>query len=453
MTHMTSNPLLNRDLSGGLRMRRSTAADADALAAFYSVIFQNRETGRPNPYVADWARDLASGTHPTFGADDFLLIEHRDTGRIVSALNLISQTWACAGIAFGVGRVELVGTQPEYRNRGLVRALFEALHALSAERGELIQAITGIPYFYRQFGYEMTVALDSSRSLNKAYVPKLKEGQVEPYRLRQATESDLPFLARVYQGACRRYLLSAVRDDKLWAYELQGRTGQNFNQRAMLVIETAEGLPAGYLMHTPVLFGANLSVPQYEIADGVSWASVTPSVLRYLRQTGEAYQAQGRRAPDNQDDFTAIRFGIGIEHPAYDVIGDRLSQAPTPYAWYIRVPDLPAFLRRIAPVLEQRLADSAMVGHTGELKISFYRSGVRLAFEGGRLASVEAWQPSPDQEGEAAFPDLTFLHLLFGHRTLGEVRHTHADCWADGDARALLEILFPKQLSDIWPVA
>ena len=36
-----------------------------------------------------------------------------------------------------VGRPEAVGTRPEYRRRGLVRAQFEVIHAWSAERGEL----------------------------------------------------------------------------------------------------------------------------------------------------------------------------------------------------------------------------------------------------------------------------------------------------------------------------
>ena len=61
-------------------------------------------------------------------------------------MNLISQTWAYEGIPFEVGRPELVGTLPEYRNRGLVRAQFEEVHRWSAARGELVQGITGIPY-------------------------------------------------------------------------------------------------------------------------------------------------------------------------------------------------------------------------------------------------------------------------------------------------------------------
>ncbi len=59
----------------------------------------------------------------------------------------------------------MVATDARYRNRGLVRALFEMIHARSSAEGHLVQAITGIPYFYRQFGYEYVLDLDGSRIL------------------------------------------------------------------------------------------------------------------------------------------------------------------------------------------------------------------------------------------------------------------------------------------------
>ena len=90
----------------------------------------------------------------------------------------------------------------------------------------------------------------------------------------------------------------------------------------------------------------------------------------------------------------------------------------------------------------------------GELTISFYRSGLRLSLEGGQLARVEPWQPTPELRGSARFPDLTFLQLLLGYRSLEELKHAFADCaTANDEARALLEILFPKRSSDVWPVS
>jgi predicted acetyltransferase len=92
------------------------------------------------------------------------------------------------------GMPELVGTLPGYRGRGLVRAQFEVVHQWSAARGELLQAITGIPYYYRQFGYEMAVNLGGGRVGFKPQLPKLTEGQAEPFTIRPSVEADLPLL-------------------------------------------------------------------------------------------------------------------------------------------------------------------------------------------------------------------------------------------------------------------
>lgn len=104
-------------------------------------------------------------------------------------------------------------------------------------------------------------------------------------------------------------------------------------------------------------------------------------------------------------------------------------------------------------MLERRLAGSPLVGHSGELKLSFYRDGARPAFERGRLADAEPWSPGVGDGGDAGFPGLTFLQLLFGYRTLAELRYDFADCRAGNDARALLTALFPKQASNVWPVS
>jgi hypothetical protein len=91
------------------------------------------------------------------------------------------------------------------------------------------------------------------------------------------------------------------------------------------------------------------------------------------------------------------------------------------YVWYVRVADVAGFLRQVAPVLEARLAASALAGHNGTLALSFYRTGVRLVVEQGRLVEVVVW-PSPGQEeGGAGFPDQSFLQLLFGVRAAAVV--------------------------------
>ncbi len=438
-----------RQMGDGLVLRRATVHDTEQLAAFHSEVHRDPGASGPDVGVAAWTRDLLEREHPTFQAGDFLAIEDTGTGAIVSSLCLISQTWTYDGIEFGVGRPELVGTHPDYRRRGLIRALFEELHRMSAARGEMMQAITGIPWYYRQFGYEMALALDTARFSYAPQVPTLEEGAQESFRARPATQEDLPFLAQVYEVGTQRSLVACSRDEALWRHELRGKSEQNVNRRDLRVVETAEGERVGSLALSTQLRHGTLGVWAYELKPGVSLLNVTPSVVRYLWALGERWAA---REPAKQMERLAFR--LGEEHPLYKVYHELATDKRRTYAWSVRIPEPAAFIRQVTPVLERRLAESPLVGHEGELRISFYRSGLRLSFERGRLAHVESWQPASEARASARFPDLTFLQLLLGYRSLDELQHAFADCTtANDEARALLEILFPKRASDVWPVS
>jgi len=448
MGHSRAAASVLHELGDGLILRRATKEDVEPLVAFNKEIHQSPDEPDLPERVAAWTRDLMAGEHPTFDVGDFTLVQDTNTDAIVSSLCLISQRWSYDGIEFGVGCVELVGTHPDYRNRGLVRAQFEVLHRWSAERGEKMQAITGIPYFYRQFGYEMGLVLGGGCLGYAPNVPKLKEGEGEPYRVRVAEEADLPFIGRMCERVAERYLLTCVRDEALLRYELSGKSKRNLNRDEFRVVETVAGEPVGFLIHSTGLWLRAAGCFFYELKPGVSWLAVTPSVVRYLWATGEEY------AKREEKEVGAFAFWLGTEHPVYQVMGDQLPRTRQPYTWYVRLPYLVDFLRHIAPVLERRLAESALVGYTGELKISFYRSGLRLELAEGRLKTVEPWQPTPDEGGTAAFPDLTFLQLLLGYRAWEELRYAFPDCWtANDEARALLEVLFPKRPSRVWGVS
>jgi hypothetical protein len=378
-------------------------------------------------------------------------VEDTKTEAIVSSLCLISQTWSYDGINFKVGRPELVGTDPAYRERGLVRSQFETIHRWSEQRGELVQAITGIPYYYRLFGYEMALELGGGRAGFQPQVPQLKESENEPNHFRRAVESDLPFLVDLYSQVNQRYLVTCLRDENSWQYELNGRTPDNVNRSEIKIIESQAGEAIGYLIHPPYRWEAMMPVTGIEIKPDLSWATVIPSVIRYLQSIGAEYPTA-----DGKDlEHEGFGFWLGSEHPVYEVAKERLPRVRDPYAWYLRVPDLPAFVQQIAPALEARLAKSPMISHSGEIKLTFYNSGLRLVFEAGRLTGVEEWKPSPYRHsGKAGFPGLTFLQLIFGYRSLSELKYAFADCWTrDDQARALLEVLFPKRASSVWPVS
>ena len=228
------------------------------------------------------------GDHPLCRAEDFTVVEETATGRIVSSLVLISQTWTYDGIPFKVGQPDIVSTAPEYRRRGLVRAQLEEVHRWSAARGELAQGITGIPWYYRRFGYEMALSLDAARVAYRVNVPNLNDGEPETLLFRPAETGDLPFVMAMYEQSAARSLVAAVRDEALWRFDLEGRHEGNGMSSLISVIEARErpGDPVGLLMHARRLWGTELGVRLCEVRPGVPWLAAAPSLLRRLDATG-----------------------------------------------------------------------------------------------------------------------------------------------------------------------
>lgn len=435
-----------RDLGEGLIIRRSRAEDAEALVKFNKEIHSEDENDAKG--LEDWTLDLISGEGPTFDVGDFTVVEDLRTGEIISSCCLISQTWSYEGIPFKVGRPELVGTKKDYRRRGLVREQMEILHQWSAARGELVQAITGIPFYYRQFGYEMALNLGGGRSGFKTHVPKLKDSEEEPYAFRQATKADIPFLMATYNRGSRRSMVYAVWNKHLWRYELTGKRPYNLNRREIFIIEDEDGGQAGFIGIPPLKWGESSALTVYELSAGYSWSAVTPSVIRFLWHKGEKL-AKAQKLPQEM-----FGFWLGEAHPAYDVIASRLPKIHKPYAFYLRVTDLVEFIHEISPSLETRLAASAFADYSGEVKLSFYRDGLKLDFTKGHIEDIQKLGTDALEDAAAAFPGLVFLQLLFGYRSMDELDDAFTDCYAKNEeGKLLINALFPKKPSDVWPIS
>lgn len=446
-----SAPGHRRELGRGLVVRWSDAQDADGIAGLSGYVFRRKADEPPNSWVMAWIRDLMSGRHPHMGPGDHGVVEETATGRIVSAACLLSYEVEMEGVRLPFGRPEIVATHPDFRNRGLVRAIFDLLHARSQARGHVLQGITGIPYYYRLFGYEYAADLGGEVSVPFPAIPQLKAGEAEPCSLRRASAEELGLANELYDQDRARYALSTPMTEAFWRWTATGlspATGEGWTTR---LVADASGVAVGYVLTGNTREADEIKVVALGAKRGVSLAAILPSILRGLMAAAAEPlpRREGLPAP------ARVCLALWRDHPVYGLLGDaQIARRTRPYAWYLRVPDLPGFLTRISAVLERRLACSALAGHTGELRLTFYREGLRLVFAAGRLTAVEPWREDHawGPRAQAGFPPLVFLKLLFGHRSLSELREAFPDVTAGDEARPLLEALFPPRPTWLLPL-
>jgi hypothetical protein len=433
-----------RDLGNGLVLRRSSKADGERLAEFNARIHGDDDADRYR--VGVWTKDMLSGSHPTMHDDEFTIVEEKKTGKIVSSMNLIPQTWSYQGIPFPVGRPEAVGTDPEFRNRGLVRSQFECIHEWSKQRGDLLQGITGIPYYYRLFGYEMAVELDASYIGYEPQVPKLREGEEEKFLFREASEKDIPFLLHLDEKATKTMLLRCLRDENAWRYEIRGRSPNNCTRRQIIMIQDREGRQLGAIMHPFYLDHDYSTLIYYELVEVASFANITPAVIRYIWDKGQKYATESGKT------MLGFNFALVGDHPAIKVASNYLPRKKRPYSWYIRVADLLKFLKLVTPALENNLAHSTCNGYTGSLDVCLYSKGIEFNMQDGKISNITEAKFPDEKKMDVSFPGLTFLQILFGWRDIHELRYAFSDCTLKEEKAALVESLFPKIPSRIWPL-
>jgi hypothetical protein len=120
------------------------------------------------------------------------------------------------------------------------------------------------------------------------------------------------------------------------------------------------------------------------------------------------------------------------------------------YALQIHVVDVARLLRKLAPVLERRIAASPFAGLSQDISIDLYREAFELRFERGRLLTVNAVGFS--DKGDIHIPPLLFAPLVLGYRSREELTRTYPDVRIWGQAQHLVDVLFPKLESFIFTI-
>jgi hypothetical protein len=323
----------------------------------------------------------------------------------------------------------IVATLEGYQRRGLCRRLTAAFMARLRERGCLLSHIQGIPYFYRQFGYEYAIPLEGGLRLEGRQVPDEDASEKDsgaPFSLRRATRKDIPDLARLYDEAAEDLAIHSRRGPEVWEYVLTHGIGSCTEAETWVLEQPAAGI-TGYFRLPRFHFNKELRLSE---ASRLS-VDAARAVLRHLKKL-----MIERRDPGIQlnDVPRGALMRVARTLGAYDL---------GTYPWQIMIPDPAALLRALAPVWERRLAASPLAGLTRNVAINLYRRTLELGFSEGRLTGVTDRGPT----GEAAIriPPGAFTQLVLGWRPREALRAARPDFLVAPAEHLLIDTLFPER--------
>lgn len=414
-----------RELGDGLVLKTAASEeDIERVVQCHNVSFEEEAIG-------EFCRRLFLH-HPNTQHSDLIFVEDEKTGEVVSSLCLIPWQWRYEDVVLKVGEMAVVGTKKKYRRRGLIRAQADYLKEQLRERGFHISQIQGIPYFYRQFGYEYTLPLQGGYRVELHQVPESKEDEEPDFICRPATAEDLPIIKRLYDEAAQDLQISVCRDDAVWSYLLEHSivTFVGFEQ---WVVECVDKGVIGYFHIEKYGFGSGVNVSE---VSRLSYDAAL-AVLRQLKKlAAEREKPYIRLAlPRN-----CVLMQTAQYHGAYDM---------GTYAWQIHIPDMARLLNTIGPILESRLAGSPFAGLTGEVKLNFYRESVVLHFAEGKLKLVQSLDSG---DGSIRVPPRAAVPLLLGYRSREELRDPWPDMGMPSKEAYLMDVLFPKMTSHIYTI-
>lgn len=406
-------------LDNGLILKSiSTEDEIDRLATFNVVIHEEEQLAR-------MTRALILH-HPFTHPKEWLFVEDSTNGKIVSSLCLLPWTLHYETVQLKAAEMGIVGTLPEYRHQGLIRSLDSRFRQLLDIDGYVLSHIQGIPYYYRQFGYEYALPLESGWELDLHNIPADESPSEVTLTFRQATADDIPTLDQFYTQAMRHLQISAVRDSDIWHYLIEQENNLQAMQETWLV-HNEDREPVGYFRVAKQGFRQGLIVDE---ASHVAY-DVAVAILQRLKQMAI------------ERDKPYIRLSMSAACPLVTIAKAYDARVPWTYAWQIKFPDPARFLRQITPTLEQRVQNSIFAGLTRSVILNLYQAGYELVFDEGCITAVNALGFC-ENAYDIRIPPMQFVQLALGYRTRDELQMIYPDVGISAQAQPLVDVLFPK---------
>lgn len=358
--------------------------------------------------------------HAKMTLRDFFVI--KDCGRMVSTLNLIPVTWSVGGVLLKVAEMGLVGTLPGYRGKGLIRRLIGEFHADVEDHGYDLAVIEGIPYFYRQFGYDYAVPLLEETKVRLDQIPESRSD----IKVRPFSDKDIPKAMTLLERSQRKFCVHSVRDEHVWRMQHETKIASDPEPYEAYAVEEDAELTA-YFRVRQNLKDKELILTEITEVDQLS----AEAVLSFLKHYGM------------EQDLEILSSNVSYEEPfAKHLLAFGAVKQVPPYAWQLRITDYTRMFEKLKPLFESRLAASMYHRLSETLCFNFRLFTIRLTIKDGEI--VDFRKTSGSERSVIGLNPLVFVQLLTGHKSRQELEEAFPDIRIAASHRHLVDVLFPK---------
>ena len=359
--------------------------------------------------------------HPEMTEREYFMVKAGD--KAVAGLVLIPEKWNIDGVELKVAEMGCVGTDPEYRRRGLQRILNEKFDEHAREADYDLCVLAGIPFFYRQFGYQYAVELDYLTEIESDKLPMETCLTYRPFE-----ESDISVAQKLLERTQDKYMVHSVRTKIVWQMQEKTATyGAEPFQDTVIVDEIGV---AAYFRSWPDIEQKTLIIRELIQRD----KSLSEGIAAVIREEAEKQGLDKVKTKlSHLDDFSQYLIGLG-------------ATVNKPYAWQVKILDIKSFLLKLAPVLGKRLVDSEFWELSRELKINFWKYALNLVFSDGQLVRVEEIS---DPGRKIGMNPYAAIQLFMGYRSRADLEYAYPDFYVRDGLEKLIDVLFPCRPSYI----
>ncbi|MFW9844052.1 MAG: GNAT family N-acetyltransferase, partial [Candidatus Thorarchaeota archaeon] len=379
---------------------------------------------------------------PGFGREMNYVIRDLDKGTIVSTLNAIPHVWNYEDIRLRNLELGWVGTLKEYRRKGLNKLLYAHFNDLLLSGNYDISTIQGIPYFYRQFGYDFVIPMDHTVRICPNQIQPFDEKNPPNYmnlKIRSADTKDIPVMMKLLEELNQKLLISASRSAELWELQETIKKQWDIDFESYVVLDgpniigyfrLVRDIKKGNSSNKSTLDVMESSIPTF---NGVR------RVLQFLYT--EALK----------DDFPLIG-SIGPSFNTLSRVMENSGGSGKPWWKYqVRIPNMTSFLQKISPVLERRLKGTMFEELTYDVIMNTFQNCYKINFVNGKVIDVSNLGPQEVNDNQAfRAPPNDLARLVLGAYSIREIEQNNIDFIVRGDVRLIAETLFPKKESSVY---